>query len=155
MTDDEFISDVERYKDMLFRLACSNTGDRSCCDDIVQDVFLKYLRCRKRFPDEQSRRYWLIRVTINQCRDHTRLFRNTHRSELDENTAGGNDGALDDRIALREALKKLAPKYRVVIFLHYYEGYSAAEIASILHLSTSAITSRLQRARETLKKYLE
>lgn len=155
MSDEEFISDVERYKNMLFRLAYSNTGDSSCCDDIVQEVFLKYLNCGKHFPDEESRKFWLIRVTINKCRDHTRLFRNTHRSELDGNTAQPPETSLDERIALREALKKLSPKYRNVIFLYYYEGYTAAQIGSILKISTSAVTSRLQRARETLKKYLE
>ena len=96
MTDEEFISDVERYKDMLFRLAYSNTGDLSCCDDIVQEVFLKYFRCGRKFPDEESRKFWLIRVTINKCRDHTRLFRNTHRSGLDENRAGREDSISDE-----------------------------------------------------------
>ncbi len=155
MTDEEFISDVERYKNMLFRLAYSNTGDSSVCDDIVQEVFLKYLNCGKHFPDDDSKKFWLIRVTINKCRDHTRLFRNTHRTEHEDNTAITSDNVIDDRIALRDALKKLPQKYRDVIFLHYYEGYSAAQIGSMLKISTSAVTSRLQRAREALKKYLE
>lgn len=155
MTEGEFIADVEKYRDMLFRLAYSNTGDLSCCDDIVQEVFIKYLNAGKRFADEESKRFWLIRVTINRCRDHTRLFRNTHRCGFDENTAYENDSGLDEKIALREALKKLPVKYRDVIFLHYYEGYSAAQIGKILKISTSAVTSRLQRARETLRKYLE
>ncbi len=155
MTDEEFTADVERYGNMLFRLVFANTGDLSCCDDIVQEVFIKYLKCGKRFPDEESRRYWLIRVAVNKCRDHTRLYRITHRSEWDGNTGREREEALDERIALREALKKLSPKYREVIFLYYYEGYSAAQTGKILKISTSAVTSRLQRAREALKKYLE
>lgn len=155
MTDEEFISDVERYKNMLFRLACNNTGDISCCDDIVQDVFLKYLKCRKSFPNEESKKYWLIRVTINKCRDHTSLFWNKRRREFDSNAEYKEDVTADEKIALREALKKLPPKYRDVVFLYYYEGYTTSQIASILKVSTSAITSRLQRAREMLKKYLE
>ena len=155
MTDEEFISDAERYKNMLFRLAYSNTGDPSCCDDIVQEVLIKYLNSGKRFPDEESKKFWLIRVTINQCRDHTRLFHNTRRRELVENMISENDTEIDEKIALRDALNKLPPKYRDVIFLHYYEGYSAAQIGTMLKISTSAVTSRLQRAREALKKYLE
>ncbi len=155
MTDEEFISDVERYKNMLFRLACNNTGDISCCDDIVQEVFLKYLKCRKSFPDEESKKFWLIRVTINKCRDHTSLFWNKRRCELDSNAEYREAVSADEKIALREALKKLSPKYRDAVFLYYYEGYTAQQTASILKVSTSAVTSRLQRAREKLKQYLE
>ena len=155
MTDEEFISDVEQYRNMVFRLAYSNTGDISCCDDIVQEVFMRYLKCPKSFPDEESKKFWLIRVTINMCRDHTRRLRCSRGTVLDENASGTDDGGLDEKIALRDALKKLPPRYRDVIFLHYYEGYSAAQIGAVLKLSTSGVTSRLQRAREMLKKYLE
>ncbi len=145
VTDEEFISDFERYKNMLFRLACNNTGDISCCDDIVQEVFLKYLKCRKSFPDEESKKYWLIQVTINKCRDHTSLFWNKRRRELDSNAEFAENVTADEKIALREALKKLPPKYRDVVFLYYYEGYTTSQIASILKVSTSAITSKLPR----------
>lgn len=155
MTDEEFTEDAERYKNMLFRLAYSNTGDSSVCDDIVQEVFIRYYFCGKKFKDEESKKFWLIRVTLNRCHSHTRFWWQKRRSELPENQPSPDTGDSDELIALREALNRLSPKYREAVYLHYYEGYSAAQIGSMLKISTSAVTSRLQRAREALKKYLE
>ena len=76
-----------------------------------------------------------------------------HRTDIPDNI-GINDER-DDAVALEEALKQLKPEYRAVIHLHYYMGYTAAEIGDILHISTTAVTTRLQRGREKLKKYLE
>lgn len=153
MNNDGLRADMEKYRAMLFRLAYSCTGDLSCCDDIVQEAFVKlYLRA-KDFPSEEGKKAWLIRVTVNLSRNHVRSGYFRHRAEIPDNI-GMNDDR-DDAVALEEALKQLKPEYRAVIHLHYYMGYTAAEIGKLLHISTTAVTTRLQRGREKLKDYLD
>ncbi|MCH5192618.1 MAG: RNA polymerase sigma factor [Oscillospiraceae bacterium] len=152
MTNDELKADMEQYRSMLFRLAYSCTGDLSCCDDIVQETFVKlYLRA-KPFPDQEGKKAWLIRITINLSKNHVKSGYFRQRAELPDNISISDER--DDAVALEEALKQLKPEYRGVIHLHYYMGYTAAEIGDILHISTTAVTTRLQRGREKLKKYL-
>lgn len=153
MNNDELRADMEKYRSMLFRLAYSCTGDLSCCDDIVQETFVKlYLRA-KSFPDQEEKKAWLIRVAVNLSRNHVKSGYFRHRTELPENISVNDER--DDAVALEEALRQLKPEYRAVIHLHYYMGYTAAETGKILHISTTAVTTRLQRGREKLKDYLD
>ncbi len=154
MTEEELKADAEKYRPMLFRLAYSSTGDISVCDDIVWEVFMKLYTSSLKFDSEEGKKAWLIRLTVNKSHNHTKSRWQKKRAELSE-SLHGSESPDDDIIALKEALKKLKPLYREVIFLHYYEGYTAAEIGSILNLSVTAVTTRLQRGREKLKKYLE
>ncbi len=154
MTDNELKSDVDKYRPMLFRLAYSCTGDISVCDDIVQEAFLKLYSCNQKFSSEEGKKAWLIRVTVNNCRNYRKAWWNRSRNDLPENS-GKEDNPDDEIIALKAALDSLKPAYRQVIFLHYYEGYTAAEIGKLLNLSVTAVTTRLQRGREMLRKYLD
>lgn len=153
MNNDELRSDMEKYRVMLFRLAYSCTGDLSCCDDIVQETFVKLYFRAKPFLTDEEKKAWLIRVAVNLSRNHVRSGYFRRRTEIPENI--GITDERDDALALEEALKQLKTEYRAVIYLHYYLGYTAAEIGNILHISTTAVTTRLQRGREKLKKYLE
>lgn len=153
MTETELSSDVEKYRPMLFRLAYSTTGDLSVCDDIVWEVFMKLYSHKGGFDSESGKKAWLIRLTVNKSHNHTRSRWQKKRTELSE-TAQGSGMISDDILALREALKELKKGYREVIFLHYFEGYTAAEIGKILNISETAVTTRLQRGREMLKRFL-
>lgn len=153
LTEKELSADVEKYRTMLFRLAYSVTGDLSVCDDIVWDVFIKLYSSPPVFNSEEGKKAWLIRLTINKSHNHTKSKWQRSKAELSE-AVYGEEKPIDDIIALREALKSLKPNYREVIFLHYYEGYTAAEIGKILGISVTAVTTRLQRGREKLKTYL-
>lgn len=153
MTNDELKADMEEYRAMLFRLAYSCTGDLSCCDDIVQETFVKLYLRSKPFPSDEGKKAWLIRITINLSKNHVRSGYFRHRTDIPENISVNDER--DGLVDLEEALKQLKPEYRAVIHLHYYMGYTAAEIGDILHISTTAVTTRLQRGREKLKNYLE
>jgi len=154
MTEKELENDVERYRAMLFRLAYSTTGDLSVCDDIVWEVFMKLYSHKGSFDSENGKKAWLIRLTVNHSHNHTKSRWLRKRTEISE-TEYSHEIISDDIIALREALKTLKKGYREVIFLHYFEGYTAAEIGEILKISQSAVTTRLQRGRRMLKRFLE
>ena len=101
----------------------------------------------KSFESDEHCKAWLIRVAINLSKNLLKSFRYAHTEELDE--AIPMESA--DDCALADALSALPPKYRAVIHLHYFEGYSAKEIAKILGLTVTTVTTRLARARERLK----
>lgn len=153
MTDSELKADMEKYRDMLYKLAYSCTGDMSCCDDIVQEAFVRLYLRGKPFPSVDDKKAWLIRVAVNLSRNHVRSGYFRHTEAMPENIGASDDR--DDAIALKEALKRLKPKYRSVIYIHYYMGCSAAETGKMLHISETAVTTRLQRGREQLKKFFE
>lgn len=138
-----------RYKDDVYRLALSCTRSPQEAEDICQSVFLKLMEHPHITPGKEKA--WLMQVTVNQCRSLLRSHWWSRTAPMDEKlptpTAEG-DG-------VREAVMALEPKYRVVIYLYYYEQYSVKEIAGLLRISPSNVSTRLFRARELLRKRLE
>ena len=143
-----------KYADMVYRLALSHLNHREDAQDVVQDVFTKYM-CGLHFPmDKEHEKAWFIRVTINQCLDCLRRRKHRMHASLDEVTdLPGNEQELP--FMLHELLQKLPEKYKSVIILHYLEGFSVQEIATICKISVSATKMRLSRGRELLKNEFE
>ena len=144
---------IENYRPMLLRLAYSCTGNFSDSEDIVQNAFVKLYLCRKNFPTDDDMRAWLIRVTVNMCKNHVKSWRVGKRSEFPDDIT--DKESFHEETVIREALDKLKPIYRAVIYLYYYEGFSVAEIGKNLKISTTLVTTRLQRGRSALRKILE
>ena len=142
------------YADMVYRLALSYLNHKEDAEDVVQDVFTKYM-CGIHLPmDAEHEKAWFIRVTINQCNDFLRRQKHRTHASLDEITEfPGHEQELP--FMLHETLKNLPEKYKTVIVLHYLEGFSVQEIAKICHISVSAAKMRLARGRELLKEELK
>ena len=138
-----------QYGDDVFRLAISYLGNRADAEDITQTVFLSALSTRS-VPQPGKEKSWLLTCTANTCKDHLKSFWRKNVGELDE-TVPFTD-KMDQ--TLYDAVMKLAPKYRAVIHLYYFEGYDQNEISKILHLTRTAVQTRMSRAREMLKKEL-
>ena len=141
-----------KYADEVYRLAFVRTGSRSDSDDILQEVFLRYMKVWRKMESEEHIKATLIRITVN-CSNSllsSSWFKKT--DPLDENIAAVEDNSAQS--ALSEVLK-LPVKYRTVIHLHYYMGYSVAEIAELTKTNPSTVKTRLARARGQLKKTLE
>ncbi len=119
-------------------------------EDIVQETFVKLFNTDKTFNCDEHCKAWLIRVTVNLSKNLLKSFRYTRTEELSE--AIPIEGLAESELA--DALSALPRKYRAVIHLHYFEGYSSKEIADIMGLSVSAVTTRLSRAREKLKSIM-
>jgi len=155
MTHEQLNADIAEYHKMVFRLAFSCMGNRFDADDVTQEVFIRLYRQKKTFSGEEHKKAFLIRVAVNICKDMQKSAWFKKRVPLDENIPADNipDESKNEEI-LQEYIKELKPKYRAVVFLHYYEGYSTAEIAKILKTPESTITTRLSRARNYLKTQL-
>lgn len=140
-----------QYKDSVYRLALSLTGSVQDAEDVTQTVFLKLLETKPAL-EEGRERAWLFQVAANECRGLWRRL-SRHRTEpLEEALTVAAPEA--DR-ALLEAVGRLKLGDRAVLYLFYYEGYSARETGELLDISQSAVTTRLQRARQKLKTILE
>ena len=138
----------EEYKDMVYRLALSYLGNAEDAQDISQEVFLRLLRWNGRIRSG-AERAWLTKVTVNCCKDL--LSSRISTREVEETDAVYFPETSD----LKEAIMALPGDYRVVVFLHYYEDYSTREIADLLKVSQSVVTTRLHRARQRLKYLLQ
>ncbi len=151
----EFESVYEAYADQLYRVALSTTGSREDAEDAVHDVFLKYIETKPTFHDNEHRRAWLIRVTVNRCRDILR--RHKVRAYLSMDEAGELPASPDDfgNNKVLHYISLLSPKYRSVIVLHYLENYSVEKISTMLGLSASAVKMRLSRGRDALKEIMD
>ena len=147
MDNDELCRYIKLYHGAVYRAVFSYLHNASEAEDTVQETFVKLFNTNKSFQSDEHCKAWLIRVAINLSKNLLKSFRYTHTEELDE--AIPMESTED--CALADALSALPPNYRAVIHLHYYEGYSAKEIAKILGLTVTAVTTRLARAREKLK----
>lgn len=141
---------LTKYGDSLMRIAITYLKSTDDAQDAVQDTLLRYLTKAPRFESSQHEKAWLIRVLINICKNTLTSAYRKNYAELDENISVYDSYSS----GLWEVVKTLEPKYRIVIHLFYYEGYSQKEIAKMIKLTESAVSSRLQRGRSILKTKL-
>lgn len=138
------------YSDTVFRVAFPYFGNRADAEDIVQEVFLQLCKSRPPYSvDSESLKAWLIRVTINKSKDALRASKRRQAARL---TYAPPPESRDEVFA---ALGRLAERDRNALYLRYYEGYTAREIADIIGGSERAVTKRICRARDKLKDLLE
>lgn len=141
-----------RYRRSIFSAAYNICGNAEDANDIVQETFLAYWGTSAEFKDEEHLKAWLLRVAINKARNLKRTFWNRKIDLVDE-LPGAGGGELPEEGILEEIFK-LPEKYRVVIHLFYYEGYSVKEIAKIMEISEGSAKMRLSRGRNMLKNIL-
>ena len=152
--DEEYIRIFTLFKNDIYRLAYSYTKNCSDTNDIVQSVFIKLYKNFDKFTDDISIKKWLTKVTINECRT---LFLSAWKRKVfpitdkEENIV---EEKKDDS-SLIDSLMQLPKKYRIVLFLFYYEDYKIKEISEILNLNEATIKTRLSRAKSLLKDVLK
>lgn len=139
------------YGDMLYRICVVMLKSRQDAEDVLQDVLIKYMERRDGFADADHRKAWLIRVTINMCKNKL-LFYKRHPQVPIEQMAEFYQKEEDAR--LMDSLRNLPVGYKEVMFLHYVEGYKIRETAQILKLTEQTVKKRLERSRKKLKDQL-
>ncbi len=144
---------VGTYSNMIRRLCMIHLKNHADTEDIFQTVFLKYVLSSVSFEDEAHEKAWFIRVTINACKDLLKSFFRSHVTSLDEVLEQPAEIPPDHREVL-EAVLSLPRKYRDVVYLHYYEDYTAPEISKILGKNVNTIYTLLNRSRQALREKL-
>lgn len=142
---------VSTYADTLLRLCFTYLGSVQDAEDIVQTVYLKLLVSGPEFQSPEHEKAWLIRTAVNACKDELRAFRRrtVPLEVIPEKTAPEIPAS-----PVLDSVMALPDKYRGVIYLFYYEGYSIREIAGLLGRSETAVAAQLSRGRRKLRKML-
>ena len=152
-SENEIYQAIEQYSEMIRRLCMIHLKNYHDTQDIFQTVFLKYALSSVVFENPQHEKAWFIRVTINACKDLLKNFFRTHVISIDEVSKQLFELS-SDNIDILEAVRSLPPKYKNVVYLHYYEGYTAPEIANILHKNVNTIYTYLTRSKKVLYEKL-
>lgn len=163
MTSDVLLHHLMReYATELKRIAYLYVNDMAECEDIVQEVFLTCYQNLSKFRHEASCKTWLIRITINKCKDHRKRWSiknliykpdiyplNTSQSSEEQFMHRHNTSEIIEQIA------RLSSKYKEVVILYYYQDMSMREISEVLNISINTVKSRLLRGKKTLQSKLE
>jgi RNA polymerase sigma-70 factor (ECF subfamily) len=144
---------VRLYADTVKRLCVMRLKDYDDTQDIFQNVFLKYALSSLHFESEEHEKAWFIRVTINACNDWFRDFFRSNKVSIDEIAETAADEKEDTSHVLKAVLS-LPQKYRDVTYLHFYEGYTAPQIAEILKKNVNTVYTLITRSKEMLKERL-
>ena len=144
---------VEMYASMIYRIAYTRMQNVADAEDITQEVLLKYLKTGKTFRDEEHRKMWLIRVTVNTIKSSLTSAWRRHTVALDDVTEPSYETA--DLPVLQEKVEKLPERYRLPMFLYYYEELSVKEIAHVTKSTEGTVKSLLSRGRKMLRDELK
>lgn len=152
--ENEFEAKYNEYGNMLYKIAFLYLGNATDTEDVLQDVFTKYLCGKYRFKNSEHEKAWFIRVTQNKCLDY--LKKSGRKNECIDDvpvTATYKDEDLEQDVISK--VIALPQKYKSAIILFYYNDYTVEEISKTLKISKSAVKKRLQRGRDILKLELE
>lgn len=152
MQNNCFREKYELYGEMLYKIAFLYLRNKPDSEDALQEVFIKLLYRAPTFQSQQKEKAWLIRVLSNICRNMLKKRKKYIFCDEEFFSEKAEDQNLGE---ILNCVMSVAPKYRIVIHLHYYMGYSVSEISKILGISGSAVKMRLKRGREILKEKLE
>ena len=146
---------IDRYQNMVYGLALAKTGSPADADDVFQEVFLAYFQSGKTFRDEEHRKAWLLRTTINQCRRITSSTWRKKTAPLSERVDQPVMFQEPEENLVWEAVQALDEAYRLPIYLFYFQELSTAEIAKTLSIRPGTVRMRLSRGREQLREVLK
>ena len=152
LTEEQRTQVVSRWGDMVYRLALARTANVPDAEDVFQEVFLRYFRHEEKFHNDEYRKAWLIRCTVNRAKS---LTASPWRKRIVPLETAEEVGVEDDYREVYSAVLALPGKYRAVIHLHYFEGLSVAEIAQMLRVPEGTVKSQLSRGRALLRDMLE
>ena len=152
-TEHEVNTAMELYSAMVLRLCGVYLKNDADAEDIFQTVFLKFALRERGFENAEHEKAWFIRVTVNACKDWLKSFFRSRTISMEELREYA-PGASQEQYAVMEAVWSLPRLYRDVIYLHFYEGYTAPEIAGILKRNPNTVYTHLHKGKELLRELL-
>lgn len=150
-SEQETVRAIERYADTVRRICMLHLKNHADTEDVFQTVFLKYALHSGVFESDEHEKAWIIRVAVNACKDLLKSFFRSRTVSLD---AVGELACADEHREVLCAVLALPAKYRDVVYLFYYEQYTAAEIAALLHRNENTVYTQLKRAKALLRETL-
>ncbi|MFY9381188.1 MAG: RNA polymerase sigma factor [Eubacteriales bacterium] len=152
-SNEEITQIFNRHVDTVYRVCFMYMKNKHDTEDLVQNTFIKLMNDGTVFESQEHEKAWLIRTATNLCKDHFRHWwsKTVGMDKIPEDAVEYSF----DTDGTYEMIMSLPPKYKTVIYLYYYEGYSTAEIAKMLNKNHSTIRSHLHNARKLLKIKME
>lgn len=147
---------INEYSDMIYHIALRYLGSKEDAEDIVQEVFMRYIKQIKRgkyFDDEEHEKCWLIRVTMNLCCNEINSAKRRTTLPFKESLYCEINVSSDN--ILYNCLNNLNSKYKEIFILHYIEDMKVSEISKVLRISEANVKTRLKRAREQIRKFIK
>jgi len=151
---------IENYKNTVYSIALTHTGNKADAEDVFQDVFLIYFKKAKQFADEEHRKAWLIRTTLNRAKKTSSSLWKKRSTTLDESVATSSSSGNNWQFSLERqndvfaAMRTLPETYRTVLHLFYFEDLPTAQIAELVGTKESTLRVQLKRARELMREKL-
>ena len=153
-TNEEITRIYNNYADTVYRICALMLKSTQETEDAVQNVFIKFMKNDKPFESEEHIKAWLIVTAKNECKNVLKHWWHSKRTDFDSiqepeyKSENPSDGLLGE-------ILKLPDKFKLPLYLHYYEGYTTSEIAGLLKVNESTLRTRLVAARKQLKLLLE
>lgn len=149
--EETFKEVIDKYADMVRRICFIYLRNYADVEDVFQDVFLKYFLNEKPFENSEHEKAWICRITINRCKDLCKSIFYKNVCSLD-----GVELPTEDKVEseILRAVLSLPTKYKDVIYLYYYQKYTATEISVFLNQKENTVFTKLHRAREMLRRKL-
>lgn len=158
MEKEQFEYYFKEYHSLIFRVAFTEVRSHADAEDILQEVFLRLLRYRPEFESREHEKAWILRITINLCKDFLKSKWNNSTVAMDKIPETEKVyfklpyAESDDTLW---AVMELKERYRQPLYLFYYEDYSVKEIAKVLNMPENTVKTNLKRGREAVKELLE
>ena len=152
-TDEEITRVYNKYVDTVYRVCFMMLKSASEAEDAVQNVFVKYINSGGDLETEEHIKAWLIVTAKNECKNMLKHWFRSKRTDLDDVAEPSYETREDSGVM--EKVMSLEEKYRVPIYLYYYEGYSTAEISEMIGIKHSTLRTNMAKGREKLKMLLE
>ncbi len=152
-TDGCFEEVMEKHSDMIYRIAFANVKVKADAEDVFQEVWYRYYQKNKSFESEEHRRNWLINVTLKCCK---KIYSSARykKTVLTDDMSLLSEKMPERDFEIYDAVIRLPEKYRIPVYLYYYEGFSVKEISEITKTKPSTVRSQMKRGREKLKEIL-
>lgn len=154
MTENEkayFSAMYDKHSKVIYGICLMYTKCKEDAEEAVADAFVRLMENKPEFENDSHERAWLIRTSVNICKD---MFKSSWRKNVIHDEDVLRYMTTNEERSILEDVLALPPKYRIIIYMHYYQGYTANEIADILKISQSAVLARLSRGRKKLKVIL-
>lgn len=155
ITSEYINSLIDKYSDTALRIALMYLKSKEDAEDVVQEVFLKIIDKKPEFNDERHAKYWITKTAANLSKNRLSLFWNRNKRSIDDAYDIASYDTYNTDTEVIRAVWSLPEKYKLSIYLFYYEGYSTKEIAEITKQKEATVRSLLHRARTKLKDMLK